>query len=92
MSYELQVAAEAKKLVEELKDRVALIEEHLGDELKALVAKHEEEKAAAAVASQPLELSPEEKQAILAARLQIASATAAKNTPTTDKTQSTEKT
>lgn len=71
MSYELQIAAEAKKSVEALAARVALIEELLGDDLKEAQAKQEEAKAAAAIAAQPIELTEGEKQAILAARLQV---------------------
>lgn len=81
MSFELQLAAEAKKLAEALLTRVETIEQHLGDDFKEFVAKLELDKQVAAEAAAPLELTTEEKQAILSARLQIASETAAKNAP-----------
>jgi len=81
MSYELQIAAEAKNLVDKLADRVALIEEHLGDDLKELAAEHEANKIKAAQMAAPIELTDAEKKAILDARIAISAATAAKNAP-----------
>lgn len=81
MSYELQLAAEAKAIAQAVAEEIALIKEHLGEDFKAFLDKVEAKKAAAAEATKPLELSPEEKQAILQARLQIQQATAAKNAP-----------
>lgn len=81
MSYELQVAAEAKKQAEELAARVGLVEEFLGNDLTEFVAKREQEKVVAAEAAEPIDLTPEEKQAILAARLQIKQAIEEKNSP-----------
>jgi hypothetical protein len=71
MSYELQLAAEAKAIAQAVADELALIKQHLGEDYQAFIADVEAKKAAAAEAAKPLELTPEEAQAIVAARARI---------------------
>jgi hypothetical protein len=61
MSYELQLCGM-------LEERLKLVEEVLGQPLKNLAEKRKQEKAVKS--GQPLELTPEERQAILQSRLQ----------------------
>jgi hypothetical protein len=61
MSYELQLCGA-------LDERLRLVEEVLGQPLKNLAEKRKQEKAVKS--GQPLELTPEERQAILQSRLQ----------------------
>lgn len=78
MSYELQLAAEARAIAQAVADEIALIKEHLGEDYKAFMADVEAKKAAAAEAAKPLELTQEEKDAIVAARAEILKAQLAK--------------
>jgi predicted anti-sigma-YlaC factor YlaD len=71
MSYELQLAAQAKAIAERVAEELVLIKEHLGQDFKAFLADVEAKKAAAAEAAKPIELTPEEAQAIVAARARI---------------------
>jgi hypothetical protein len=77
MSYELQLAAEAKAIAQAVQDEIVLIKQHLGQDYEAFLADVESKKAAAAEAAKPLELTDEEKQAIVNARRQILEASLA---------------
>lgn len=78
MSYELQLAAEARAIAQAVADELANIKEHLGEDYKAFLADVEAKKAAAAEAAKPLELTQEEKEAIINARAEILKASLAK--------------
>ena len=71
MSYELQLAAEAKAMAQAVIDEVKLIKQHLGEDFQAFLDDVQTKKAVAAEAAKPLELSDEEKQAVIAARARI---------------------
>lgn len=78
MSYELQLAAEARAIAQAVADELVNIKEHLGEDYKAFMADVEAKKAAAAEAAKPLELTQEEKEAIINARAEILKASLAK--------------
>jgi hypothetical protein len=69
MSYELQVATDALKLAQNLR---AALEENLGDDFKQSMNEKDQQQALAVEAAKPLELTPEEKLAIINARLDMA--------------------
>jgi len=71
MSYELQLAAEARAIAQAVADELVLIKQHLGQDYQAFIEDVQIKKAQAAEASKPIELTDEEKQAIIAARAQI---------------------